>query len=555
MIKDLRIYVQKILPLVYDDTLSYYELLNKVVVKLNEVIGVTNDVAQTIETDVSSILNEWLDNGTFDDIINENIFNELNEQITELDGEIDSVNTRVTNVSNSINPFLLKDKKCVFLGDSLTWGDVGDSSHSQASKPFPTIIEEITGCTSYNYGRKSARMSNYEQSNSNTLQNQLINADLSNADYVFIEFFTNDCSGRVPLGDIDSTDWNMYSGALNNAIEYINTATPLAEIIVLGITPSNRYFNHVYNGYRTLIDSYDMVMRKVCNNKNVKYINLLDCGIDKNNFSSYSSDGTHFNQAGYYKLAYCILNNIGGNSKFVDEGENKFNNFLYPFDDEIGKYKVLENGEQTMLNSFSDVTFERGVYRIKCKYTANVDSYNTGEYYVGFHLRSGNNFLVSPIGIVNGSGKIDAYFYVEETVTGLVNLRSVSSGSDVFNFTDLSLYDLEIIPITGKISYPLAFTSANDLTGFEGTVNILRTKDGLIRVEGNGTITEDIAAYTPFFSNIALRKIRNRPNSPINYFPIHITSSSSCRGQLQSTGICAGVAINSGSVIAFSFVV
>lgn len=41
-IKPLRYWVQKVLPLVYDDSLSYYELLNKVVDKLNEVVDTDN---------------------------------------------------------------------------------------------------------------------------------------------------------------------------------------------------------------------------------------------------------------------------------------------------------------------------------------------------------------------------------------------------------------------------------------------------------------------------------------------------------------------------------
>lgn len=41
-ITDIRFWCQKILPAVYDDSLSYYELLAKLVAKLNEVIEVAN---------------------------------------------------------------------------------------------------------------------------------------------------------------------------------------------------------------------------------------------------------------------------------------------------------------------------------------------------------------------------------------------------------------------------------------------------------------------------------------------------------------------------------
>lgn len=38
---------QKVLPLVYDDSLSYYETLCKISAKLNEVIGAINELSET----------------------------------------------------------------------------------------------------------------------------------------------------------------------------------------------------------------------------------------------------------------------------------------------------------------------------------------------------------------------------------------------------------------------------------------------------------------------------------------------------------------------------
>ena len=46
-----------IMPLVYDESLSYVELLNKVVAKLNEVIEQTNNLSEHID----NVLAEWLE--------------------------------------------------------------------------------------------------------------------------------------------------------------------------------------------------------------------------------------------------------------------------------------------------------------------------------------------------------------------------------------------------------------------------------------------------------------------------------------------------------------
>lgn len=64
-VKYLHFWVQKILPLVYDDSLSFYELLNKVVSKLNETITITNENLETIR----SVVIEWLEENSPETIL------------------------------------------------------------------------------------------------------------------------------------------------------------------------------------------------------------------------------------------------------------------------------------------------------------------------------------------------------------------------------------------------------------------------------------------------------------------------------------------------------
>ena len=86
-----RFWCQKVLPLVYDDSLSYYELLCKVVAYLNEVVKTTNDNADKlnyyiklfedfintfdIDTYVSDKLDQMAEDGTLDDLIEQTIAN------------------------------------------------------------------------------------------------------------------------------------------------------------------------------------------------------------------------------------------------------------------------------------------------------------------------------------------------------------------------------------------------------------------------------------------------------------------------------------------------
>ena len=106
-----RFWCQKVLPLVYDDSLSYYELLCKVVDTLNEVITNLNNFNEDINNllkayvelqdyvnnyfnnlDVQTEINNKLDvmatDGTLSQIINEQIFNDLNNRLTNVEAEI-----------------------------------------------------------------------------------------------------------------------------------------------------------------------------------------------------------------------------------------------------------------------------------------------------------------------------------------------------------------------------------------------------------------------------------------------------------------------------------
>lgn len=63
-IDPLRLWVHKVLPVVYDDSLSYYEVLAKVTKKLNEVIDLTEEQNQYIEefsTNLTNAINNWED--------------------------------------------------------------------------------------------------------------------------------------------------------------------------------------------------------------------------------------------------------------------------------------------------------------------------------------------------------------------------------------------------------------------------------------------------------------------------------------------------------------
>lgn len=87
-IEHVRFWCFKVLPLVYDDSLSYYEVLCKVVEKLNEMITELNELSESYESMRTAIaqIQEWIDNfdtSYAEQIIKEHIATMIFVEITD----------------------------------------------------------------------------------------------------------------------------------------------------------------------------------------------------------------------------------------------------------------------------------------------------------------------------------------------------------------------------------------------------------------------------------------------------------------------------------------
>lgn len=87
-IEHVRFWCFKVLPLVYDDSLSYYEVLCKVVDKLNEMITELNEFSDEYESIMKAIaqIQEWIDNfdtSYAEQIIKEHIATMIFVEITD----------------------------------------------------------------------------------------------------------------------------------------------------------------------------------------------------------------------------------------------------------------------------------------------------------------------------------------------------------------------------------------------------------------------------------------------------------------------------------------
>ena len=142
MIKPLKYWVQKVLPLVYDDSLSYYELLNKVVLKLNELIINNDKLPEYIKAEIQSMLTPE----HIEEILSE-IFDTLRANIAPHD-DGDST-TATTNLSKGtwvwLNDNLYITTRDMNIGDAyITTGDNPNVVRTNVEEQVDSLADIIT---------------------------------------------------------------------------------------------------------------------------------------------------------------------------------------------------------------------------------------------------------------------------------------------------------------------------------------------------------------------------------------------------------------------------
>lgn len=103
-LKKMRFWCQKVIPLVYDDSLSYYETLCKVVSKINEVIeaynGIEDEISNIVDEKIS-VLKEYVDKQN--EIQDNNLLNFKEETEVNFNNVYEKISIEVNNLYKYIN--------------------------------------------------------------------------------------------------------------------------------------------------------------------------------------------------------------------------------------------------------------------------------------------------------------------------------------------------------------------------------------------------------------------------------------------------------------------
>lgn len=253
-----------------------------------------------ISGEVKKVMQGWIDDGTFEDIINQEIFGDLNNKVSQNTNDIQTLKGDIT----AIKATGLFGKQIDWFGDSIIRGEMPGGAI--AEKPIPTLFAELTGATCVNHAQSGATISNNEWTIK--IINQVNSANLTESDYVIVEGGINDYSLNYPTGSA-SLEGTFLNG-LYHIFDTIADKNPKAKIIMLTMFPNNALYNgSLGHDGQNFID-YNNAIQDLCEERGIRCIDMTYNSINRKTFNIVSSDGTHFNQLGYNILAMSLLNGI-----------------------------------------------------------------------------------------------------------------------------------------------------------------------------------------------------------------------------------------------------
>ena len=339
-IRPFRFWCQKVLPLVYDDSLSYYELLCKVVNKLNEVITNENELNEAFQQlkewvenyfnshDFQEMVNNKLDemakDGTLASLINTEIFGDLNNKVNTNTENVNNANSRLDNLGNFKDDLRRGGNRILFMGDSIAagfgWWTNGDTSADRGGKegimqmwkdayPNNTYVNTaVNGCCLGSNAAGNSYPKIYDQIPTDTF------------DYIFIFCGINDvlnfekqqgasnAVGDMPvlLEPMGSLQWDSAYNALYSLMATFRQKYGTGNNIFYCISPTTdyNYFKYI---------SFFKICKKIVKFFGYNVLDMYDIFPRNNmpNVSGFFYDNIHPNVNGYRALSNHMLNMIG----------------------------------------------------------------------------------------------------------------------------------------------------------------------------------------------------------------------------------------------------
>lgn len=230
----------------FDNSFSINELLCKFWEKIEEVINISNESIdilnwikeQGLPQEVEIMLTELVENGTFERLINENIFNGLNDKVDNFQNDINNdFNTMKTEINNKINEQDTKLENKLNEQDTKIENTVNKINKFSEIHYINTIADELSVLIKCMNG-ETVLIDCGETFSSSKIKNKLDNLNVTEINHFIITHFHSDHAGA-------------YETILNNFkvdnVYYKPISWTMSQKEIQWLTPN------IYNGFISLI--------------------------------------------------------------------------------------------------------------------------------------------------------------------------------------------------------------------------------------------------------------------------------------------------------------
>lgn len=340
----------------------------------------------------------------------------------------------------------LRNVRAVFLGDSTTWGESGNTDGVQVDKPYPTVFGEITGATVINCAVRgacgsSAKTNNFaEQITANA-------ASIKSANKIFINFGINDFSQGINVGNASMTDSYYYG--IYNGIATIQKSNPKADIIIILPTVGKGYLTNAAwkNSNGIGFDDYINALIDIGTKLHLKIVDFRNVGITKNNAATYYPTGyNHLTQDGYTLLGEHLARCYESNIYYGDVAEksvamNVLPHLLFASPIEASSLNSFYNGiywklsgtDDKGLTSYKqfDIQTGRNYHFEFMAYHRNIANERKIDYTIIFKNKSTSKTYTFKRSVTGTYNKVAIDFYSNLT-GGNYTLQLIASGDDAY---------------------------------------------------------------------------------------------------------------------------
>lgn len=262
-----------------------------------------------VQTEINNKLDTMATDGTLDEIINQNIFNELNQDLDNLEEtmtdnfettnqNVEQNTTDIVNLTKAQNPIsLYKGKNLVVFGDSFT----DPENQNSVNGHWVNRVCQATGMNAFNFAKGAASIMRPYNSFRMQLNRALQMTDEQKQNTSVVIMY-------VPDTDIiENINLNDYYTEVDSLLELIVQNFPNAKIIFAGFTWR---VNYLYDEYNNKMNQILFNVER--NSSKYPVVILKNCRFWLLGLTGYYQNQYHPNEAGYNVIAQYFINAIYG---------------------------------------------------------------------------------------------------------------------------------------------------------------------------------------------------------------------------------------------------